>query len=303
VNELGIDLTIQMCTYNRKDLLLKALDALFNQNYPKDRYEIILVDDGSTDGTGEAVSNLKSDCNLKYIYQDNSGLAVGRNKGITQAKGRIVLFVDDDIIASERLVKEHIVTHDVYPKSVVRGWVNHVDSLEKFNRNIEESKLKFTMQDISTSFFWTSNVSVEKKYLEEVGLFDETFNEYGWEDIELGIRLKKLGLKLKYNNNAVVLHYKSCWKKSQIPSLLKQARSKGNTAVIFLEKHPVLNVKLATGIYPLRIFIDNLFKKGLLEICERVVSEYSGEELKGFALFCARQLYTFEYYKAIRERL
>ena len=301
MNKLAIDITVQICTYNRKDLIVKSLEALFAQDYPKDQYEIVLVDDGSNDGTGEAVKALNPPCHLEYTYQENAGLATARNRGIRAAKGEFILFVDDDIMASKSLLSEHVKTHRAHPKSVVRGWVNHVDDLEKTDQKIP----KFTMQDISTAFFWTSNVSVGKAYLEEAGLFDETFKEYGWEDLELGLRLKALGLKLQYNREAVVFHYKSRWKKSDIPKLLKQARSKGRTAVLFLDKHPTMRVKMATGIYSARFLWNDLMEMGGLgkEFCHNVIDKHDNEELAGLPLFCAHQLYKFEYFRTIRNAM
>lgn len=295
-----IDISIQICTYNRANLIVKALDALFKQDYPKDKYEIVLVDDGSTDGTAEAVKALNPPCKFTYLHQENSGLSTGRNKGIKAASGEIILFVDDDIMASEELLSEHMKSHRESPHSVVRGWVNHVDNLEEPGK-----QPKFTMQDISTAFFWTSNVSVAKKYLEEAGLFDERFKEYGWEDLELGLRLKSLGLQLKYNRNAIVYHYKSRWKKSDLPRLLAQAQSKGRTAVIFLEKHPTMRVKMATGIYTMRFFWNDLLEMGGLgvQFCRNILDNHPEEELNGFPLFCAHQLYKFEYFKTIKEEM
>lgn len=279
---------------------MKALLAHFDQNYPKDKYEIVLVDDGSSDGTKEALRELNPPCKFTYLYQENAGLSTARNVGISAAEGEIILFVDDDIIASENLIAEHIKIHNEHPNSVVRGWVNHVDDLEKPGK-----QPKFTMQDISTAFFWTSNVSVAKKYLDEAGMFDERFKEYGWEDLELGLRLKSLGLQLKYNRNAIVSHYKSRWKKSDIPQLLKQARSKGRTAVIFLDKHPTVRVKLATGIHSMRFFWNDLLEMGGLgvQFCQSAIDNHPEEELTGFPLFCAHQLYKFEYFKTIKETL
>jgi len=295
-----IDISVQICTYNRKNLIGKALEALFGQDYPKDKYEIVLVDDGSKDGTGEVVKSLDPPCKFTYIYQENAGLSTGRNQGIRAASGEIILFVDDDIMASETLLAEHMKIHREYDMAVVRGWVNHVDDLEK-----PVKQPKFTMQDISTAFFWTSNVSVAKKYLEEAGMFDETFREYGWEDLELGLRLKSLGLILKYNRNAVVYHYKSRWKKSDLPKLLKQARSKGRTAVIFLDKHPTVRVKMATGIHTMRFFWNDLVEMGGLGVnfCQSVLDKHPEDELTGFPLFCAHQLYKFEYFKTIKETM
>ncbi len=298
---MAIDISVQICTYNRRDLIAKSLDALFSQDYPRDRYEIVLVDDGSSDGTGEMIKSLDAPCRLNYSYQENAGLATARNKGIRAAMGEFILFVDDDIMASKSLLSEHVMTHRAHPKSVVRGWVNHVDDLEKTDDKIP----RFTMQDISTAFFWTSNVSVAREYLEAAGMFDETFKEYGWEDLELGLRLKSLGLKLQYNRDAVVFHYKSRWKKSDIPKLLKQARSKGRTAVLFLDKHPTMRVKMATGIYSARFLWNDLMEMGGLgkEFCLNSIEKHDGEELVGLPLFCAHQLYKFEYFRTIRNEM
>jgi glycosyltransferase involved in cell wall biosynthesis len=298
---LAIDISVQICTFNRRDLLVKALEALFRQDYPPDAFEIVLVDDGSGDGTGEAVKALNPPCALNYLYQENAGLATARNKGIRAARGEIVLFVDDDIMASESLLSEHVKTHRAHPKSVVRGWVNHVEDLENADRKIP----RFTMQDISTAFFWTSNVSVARKHLEEAGMFDETFREYGWEDLELGLRLRALDLKLQYNKEAVVFHYKSRWKKSDLPRLLKQARSKGRTAVQFLDKHPTMRVKMATGINPASFLWNDLKEMGGLgkRFCQGVLRKTDDNELSGLPLFCAHQLYKFAYYKAIKDSL
>ncbi len=279
---------------------MKALLAHFDQNYPKDKYEIVLVDDGSSDGTKEVLRELNPPCKFTYLYQENAGLSAARNVGINAAEGEIILFVDDDILASKNLIAEHMKVHNEHPRSVVRGWVNHVDDLEKPGK-----QPKFTMQDISTAFFWTSNVSVAKKYLDEAGLFDERFKEYGWEDLELGLRLKSLGLQLKHNRDAVVYHYKSRWKKSDLPNLLKQARSKGRTAVIFLDKHPTVRVKLATGIHSMRFFWNDLLEMGGMgvQFCQSAIDKHPDEELTGFPLFCAHQLYKFEYFKTIKETL
>ena len=213
--------TVQICSRNRKDLLKRSLMALFDQDYPKDDYEIIVVDDGSEDGTSEMVSSLKGPCSLRLITQGHDGLSVGRNRGIKSANGDYILFIDDDIISDRNLIREHLRYHEKYPMSVVKGWVNHTSDLDS------HTVPRFTMADISTAFFWTSNVSVARKYLLEAGLFDEDFREYGWEDLELGLRLKALGLVSRYNKNAVVFHYKGKWKKSDIPRFIEQAKAEG----------------------------------------------------------------------------
>jgi glycosyltransferase involved in cell wall biosynthesis len=291
--------SVQICSRNRSDLLKRSLLALFNQDFPKEDYEIIVVDDGSEDGTSEMVKSLTGPCPLRLITQGHDGLSVGRNRGIKCAVGEYVLFIDDDIIADKRLIREHMRFHEKYPRSVVKGWVNHTSDLDSIKVP------RFTMADISTAFFWTSNVSVAREYLLKVGLFDEDFREYGWEDLELGLRLKSLGLVSRYNKRAVVFHYKSKWKKTDIPRLIEQAKAKGRTAVIFLAKHPTLRVRMATGILGSRFMYNELlnWKGHGIEYCEKVIAGQDDKELSGFPLLCARHLLSFYYFREIKKSL
>jgi glycosyltransferase involved in cell wall biosynthesis len=291
--------SVQICSRNRSDLLKRSLLALFNQDFPKDDYEIIVVDDGSEDGTSEMVRSLTAPCSLRLITQGHDGLSVGRNRGIKSAVGEYVLFIDDDIIADKNLIMEHMRFHEKYPRSVVKGWVNHTSDLDSIKGP------RFTMADISTAFFWTSNVSVAREHLMKVGLFDEDFREYGWEDLELGLRLKSLGLVSRYNKKAVVFHYKSKWKKADIPRLIEQAKAKGRTAVIFLAKHPTMRVRLATGILGSRFMYDDFlnWKGHGIDYCEKVIEAQSDRELSGFALLCARHLLSFYYFREIKKSL
>lgn len=291
--------SVQICSRNRKELLKRSLLALFNQKFPKDQYEIIVVDDGSEDGTSEMVRSLEAPCALHLITQGHDGLSIGRNRGIKSAVGEYVLFIDDDIIADENLVSEHLKYQRSYPGSVVKGWVNHTSDLER-------KVPKFTIADFCTAFFWTSNVSVARKYLLEVGLFDEDFREYGWEDLELGLRLKKRGLVSRYNKRAIVFHYKGKWRKCDIPRLIEQSKAKGRTAVIFMAKHPTMRVRLATGIVAYRLILNDLLDlngRGI-EFCEKVIaSQDDDKELSGLSLMCARNLVSFYYFKEIRKFL
>jgi glycosyltransferase involved in cell wall biosynthesis len=80
-------MTVQMCTYNRRALLGRVLAALFDQDLDPSAYEIVLVDDGSTDGSyEEVIARLSPPCALHVVRQQNAGLARGRNVGIARAR-------------------------------------------------------------------------------------------------------------------------------------------------------------------------------------------------------------------------
>jgi len=294
-----LDVTVQICSYNRCELLARSLGALFEQNYPPDRFEIIVVDDGSTDGTSDMVRGLKPPCDLTLISQGREGLAVGRNRGARMARGRYVLFVDDDIIADPGLIRAHLEYHQEHPNCVVKGWVNHVDNLD------HPGPPRFNMADFSTAFFWTSNVSVAREDLLTVGLFDEHFREYGWEDLELGLRLQRKGLCSRFNRKALAYHYKGRWRKADVKGKILQAHSKGRTAVIFMRLMPSWRVRLTTGIHFLNLGLHSLLATGgkRRKWCEETVAAAPDGILKGLPLYCARQLVTDHYYQTIKDVL
>lgn len=94
-----LKLSVVMSTYNRRDVLVsRALPAIFNQDLPADEFEVILIVDGATDGTGGALRELHPAAALRIVEQPNRGLSASRNTGIGMAQGELIIFIDDDII-------------------------------------------------------------------------------------------------------------------------------------------------------------------------------------------------------------
>ena len=209
-------LSVVVPTHNRKDYLRKCLEALGDQSYPGDRYEIIVVDDGSTDGTKETLAEAsKSITNLRYFSQPQGGPAKARNLGIEKAKGPIVLFTGDDCIADSRLLEEHNKSHrknrnvavlghvDWHPDLEVTPFMDYIGRTFQFcyPRIEEESSC------VSFCFFYTSNISVHKDIFSRTGLFDEDFKDAAFEDTEMGYRIWRAGFRIVYNRRALTYHY------------------------------------------------------------------------------------------------
>jgi glycosyltransferase involved in cell wall biosynthesis len=213
-------LTIIIPTYNRKDILRKTLAAYCSQSAPEEILEILVVDDGSTDGTDSVVaqSNEASPIPIRYLHQENRGQASARNHGIREARGEIVLFGDDDIIPSGNLVSEHLGWHRNYPEASV-GVLGHVSWSPEVHPTPFMKWLALAgpqghyhslspgMQ-VDAGYFYSQNISLKVEFLRKNGTFDEDFRTYGYEDNELGYRLIRRGLRLLYNPNAVGYHYK-----------------------------------------------------------------------------------------------
>jgi len=143
---MTVDISVQLCTYNRRDTVLRCVDALSRVTFDPSRFEVVIVDDGSTDGSAEALESASMPCRLLVLRQSHAGLAAGRNTGIRAATGEVVLFVDDDTLADPALVQEHWRTHRAHGPAVVSGGVCHVPSHDSRAGRVR-------LSDLSTSFF------------------------------------------------------------------------------------------------------------------------------------------------------
>jgi glycosyltransferase involved in cell wall biosynthesis len=141
-------ITVQLCTYNRRALLGRVMAALFAQDLDPDDYEIVLVDDGSTDGTYESViGTLRPTCALTVVRQRNAGLARGRNAGIARARGEFIMFMDDDVLATPGLLSAHLRCHRAHARAICRGAVINVASFD------ELPPARYTWRNYSGAYF------------------------------------------------------------------------------------------------------------------------------------------------------
>lgn len=240
--------TIQLCTYNRAELLERVLDACFEQTVPEDAYEVVLVNDGSTDATPAAVerARARAQCRFTVVDQPNSRLAKGRNAGIARASGERIVFIDDDVLVLPNFVEEHLRTHASHPQAIVRGGAIEVESFDELPPPV------WSIRNYSGNYFWTTNVSLPLATIRAIGGFDETFSEYGWEDIDVGLRLRARGVKAYFNPKALVYHFKPRPRSRQVEKMVLQARAQARTAARLARLHPTWRVYLATGLNPVQ---------------------------------------------------
>jgi hypothetical protein len=243
-----VRVSIQLCTFNRASLLERVLDACFEQNFPEDDYQLVLVNDGSTDGTPHAIerARARATCEFVVVDQPNSGLAKGRNAGIARARGERIVFIDDDVLVLPNFLEEHWRTHASHPQSIVRGGAINVESFDHLPPPV------WSIKNYSGNYFWTTNVSVPLATIRDIGGFDESFSEYGWEDIEVGLRLRARGVRSVFNPRALVYHCKPRPRSGNIEAMVRQARAQARTAVHLAVLHPHWRTFLATGINPVQ---------------------------------------------------
>ncbi len=252
--------------YQCRKLIKNTLETLNRlEGFPLDAIEVIVVDDGSSDGTGEFIKHMEKKYDFKYIYLERvveSSRSRARNTGINAAKGEIIIFLDGDILLKHNYLEEldkyfkinkDIIlvgnrinlTEDVSFEEVsANGYYENqkfkLDSINKFEiRHLSylESSYNAECQLHPWLKVYTGNLAVPKKYLDELGGFDENFKGWGVEDIELGYRLYMAGAKIIISNRIETFHQKHDKSGNLRISKEKYPEVDRNTEY-FIKKHP-----------------------------------------------------------------
>jgi len=210
-----MDATLIIPTFNRSDALLETLEGVSRMDHPTDRWEAIVVDDGSTDDTDAVVQRwiARSGAPVRYLRQSNAGPAAARNHGASNARGKYLVFIDNDIIVEPDFVSAHLKTLVSSPGCWVVGRVMHPaqirstpfgryrDSVwEAFHESQGDGRVS------QTSGMTAANLSLPAKDFELLGGFDVDFTIASSEDWDLGTRARLKGIRVLYNPNIVVLH-------------------------------------------------------------------------------------------------
>lgn len=244
-------LSIVVPTLNRRDSVLRLLGALHAQSAPPTDFEAIVVVDGSTDGTLEAVRAHAAPYSLRAIDLPRSGRARARNEGVRAAAGEMVLFLDDDMEPAPGLVAEHLASHDAPDVLGVVGAVPLVVPpnappivryrAAAFSRKLD--RLATRRDQLAFGDVYSGNLSIRRDRLLGAGGYDEAFDAYGHEDYELALRLGHEGGRFVYSADALANQYYD----KTLRGLAADVQSEGRTAVLFARKHPDVLPSLMLG--------------------------------------------------------
>ncbi len=239
-------LSVVIPTYNRLPILRQCLAALEAQQLaqPLSDYEVVLVDDGSSDDTvGWIEAHRHALPHLRLVEQEHGGPALGRNRGVAAARGDGVVFIDSDLVVRPDFLVQHA-------RALAADWARRGDRLSFTygavinTANFEDPTAeRHKLRDLSWAYFATGNVAIERELLERAGLFDPAFRLYGWEDLELGERLRRLGVRLVPCPAAVGYHWHPALDLAQIPQLIEVERERARMALVFFRKHPTRRVR------------------------------------------------------------
>ena len=255
---LGLRVSVIVPTCNRKEKLLTCLEALARQSVLPREFEVLVVDDGSTDGTGEAIAARSFPFALRYYRQESGGPGMARNLGIEQAAGELALFIGDDILADERLLEEHLLAHAANPDPgvAILGRIDWPDTMPKtavMEYVCGDAALQFAytlipgLPALDHRFFYTSNISLKRAFLlnaADAGIrFDPCFRHAAFEDSEFAFRLIPRGLEIRYAENARASH--DHW--MDLDGFSAREFHAGEMAVVFYRKHPGQDEQLQVG--------------------------------------------------------
>ncbi len=201
-----------------------------------------MADNGSQDATAEVVARHAAEAPFAvrrvYVPEPNRGAA--RNRGVAQSTGDVVAFVDDDVVLPEGFLAAHAREHAGSRLVTVAGPILNVPRFS--------DRPKPGPHNGSRAFFCTCNASVSRAAFDAAGGFDEQFQLYGWEDTELGIRLRRRGVTRRFSWDAFLYHIKPAAIET-LDAVLRKTTEKARMAARLVRKDPSTRTRLATGAY------------------------------------------------------
>ena len=292
-------ITVVIPTYNRVDTLQHVIPSLLRQDVRADRYEIVVADSNSDDGTAQYLASVSTQhARVRHLPGAYTGRAMARNAGIAAARGAIVMFTDADIIAAPDLLARHLARHDERDDIAVVGLELQVASLAEYERlRAFPSERRPLHPDsrrrLSWLYFLTGNASVRKRDLDRVGRFDESFTGYGHEDLELGYRLERAGVAIVYEPRAVDYH----WHPVPYAEQKEKMALAGRSTVRFFRKHRSFAVRARLGMTPLSLGVHALMRgqPHWLRSLDRAGSARPG--------FARELIYQYHYVDGIKDAL
>jgi len=260
INSNKIQVSIIIPTFNRQKSLIRMLESLFTQTIPQENFEIIIVNDGSTDDTEKIILDLiKSHPNINYIKQSNKGIASARNKGIINSNGDIIGFTDDDCIVDPSWIENAV-------ESLKNPAFCGVQGKTLPESKIDQKKLIFhyvhavknTGKEKSKSY-QTCNIFHRKKVLNEISGFDEKLR-YGSDD-DLAFRLIRKGYKIHFDENVLVYHEV---RYQNLLSYISKKLIRDGDLPLYYKKNPEYRDRIFLKIFARRSHVYPVFAVGTI---------------------------------------
>jgi GT2 family glycosyltransferase len=239
-----VKLSVVVPTHDRSQVLLRVLDGLGEQTLPRDAFEVIVVDDGSRPEHREKLRAFRAPYELHVVEKPQGGLASARNAGADRARGSYLLFLDDDVMPDRDLLREHLAAHDSagrtvavvgalpYPPHVrMTTFLWYLERSGHYDLYRHPDKYPAGRPPMPPL---NGNSSIPRAAFFDVGRYDESFSQYGSEDLDLGYRLARAGIPFVYDPRAVGYHDHV----KDFPQFLTDMERAGESLIQLYRKHP-----------------------------------------------------------------
>jgi len=217
MGRLTLRISVVIPTYRRHDALARTIEALERQTVGAGAFEVIVVDDPVDDDSravADALAVRERALRIRHVQREERGVSAARNTGWRAAQAPLVMFLGDDILASPRLLAEHLEWHArrggerIGVLGHVR-WASEIKTtafMRWLERGYQFNYPAIRGEEATWGDFYTANISLPRESLEEVGGFDEERFPFLYEDLDLGYRLSQRGFRLFYNRCADAEH-------------------------------------------------------------------------------------------------
>jgi len=235
--------SVVLATYNRRPILERLLRQLGEQTFPAADFEVVVVDDGSAEPVAPHLEALPTPYRLRVFTQKNGGAARARHHGVMQARGELLVILDDDMQLPAHFLEEHVKLHPPGVPTAVFGRYRSdpdIDSMPLFERwyarKWEDWAADYARGVKPTgSSLCTGNVSLRREDYLAVGGFDLSLDRS--EDAELGLKLEERGVNLVYSESAYTLHGSD---HTSLRKWVRRAYRYGVCDLRIARKHPAL---------------------------------------------------------------
>jgi len=234
-----IEVSIIIPVRNQKNSLSAALESLRRQIDRPRLFEIVICDDGSTDGCEEMIKKLRYPIFFKYVRNRIPlGRSANRNLGAEKSSGRFLIFFDGDMVPDAGYIES--ILKEVDDSTVRLGEVKpppgqSISRFEKYLYSRGRHKKQASSAEIPGRMFTSNNFAITRSLFSKMGGFDINFRDWGAEDIDFGLRLVSAGARLVYDGSAVTFHHH----RRRLDDVCRQFREFGLNSIGYLiEKHP-----------------------------------------------------------------
>lgn len=209
--ETLVTVSVIIPTYNRKDWLIETLKSLAQQTLPTDRFEVIVVDDGSTDGTADVIE-MGFPFTLRYFWQTNQGDAAARNSGAAQSQADVLVFLDDDILVEPNYLASLTKEHQSAKNRIVVGteylWLKTANPLMQHPSAVKTSNTDPATKEVAFTDVCSRNMSIRREAYYEIGMMQglDFPGSSMWCDVDFAYRAHQQGFEFRLSTQAVCYH-------------------------------------------------------------------------------------------------